>query len=90
MNMDVRYPLLLGQAEDLLFERDICICHETVRVPHREELECYQPVRTSALGPKADLENRVRNVRLKPRADVALLASTRGIMLAFRFRGRLW
>jgi len=29
--MYVRYPLSLRQVEDLLFERDIDICHETVR-----------------------------------------------------------
>ncbi len=30
--MYVRYPLSLRQIEDLLFERGIDICHETVRV----------------------------------------------------------
>ena len=30
--MDVRYPLSLRQVEDLLFERGIDICHETVRL----------------------------------------------------------
>ncbi len=29
--MYIRHPLSLGQVEDLLFERDIDICHETVR-----------------------------------------------------------
>ena len=29
--MYVRYPLSLSQVEDLLFERGIDICHETVR-----------------------------------------------------------
>ena len=29
--MYVRYPLSLRQVEDLLFERGIDICHETVR-----------------------------------------------------------
>ncbi len=29
--MYIRYPLSLGQVEDLLFERGIDICHETVR-----------------------------------------------------------
>ena len=29
--MYIRYPLLLRQVEDLLFERGIDICHETVR-----------------------------------------------------------
>ena len=29
--MYIRYPLSLRQVEDLLFERDIDICHETVR-----------------------------------------------------------
>ena len=28
----VRYPLSLRQIEDLLFERGIDICHETVRL----------------------------------------------------------
>jgi len=27
----IRYPLSLRQVEDLLFKRDIEICHETVR-----------------------------------------------------------
>jgi putative transposase len=30
--MYVRYPLLLRKVEDLLFERGIDICHETVRL----------------------------------------------------------
>ncbi len=30
--MYVRYPLSLRQIEDLLFERGIDICHETVRL----------------------------------------------------------
>ena len=29
--MDIRYPLSLRQVEDILFERGIDICHETVR-----------------------------------------------------------
>ncbi len=29
--MYIRYPLSLRQVEDLLFERNIDICHETVR-----------------------------------------------------------
>jgi putative transposase len=29
--MYIRYPLLLRQVEDLLFERSIDICRETVR-----------------------------------------------------------
>ena len=31
MMMYIRYPLSLRQVEDLLFERGIDICHETVR-----------------------------------------------------------
>ena len=30
--MDIRYPLSLRQFEDVLFERGIDICHETVRL----------------------------------------------------------
>ena len=30
--MYIRYPLSLRQAEDLLFERGIDICHETLRI----------------------------------------------------------
>ena len=30
--MDIRYPLSLRQFEDVLFERGIGICHETVRL----------------------------------------------------------
>ena len=29
--MYIRYPLSLRQVEDLLFERNIDLCHETVR-----------------------------------------------------------
>ena len=29
--MCIRYPLSLRQAEDILFERGIDICHETIR-----------------------------------------------------------
>jgi len=29
--MDIRYPLSLRQVEDILFDRGIDICHETVR-----------------------------------------------------------
>jgi len=32
MMMYIRYPLSLRQVEDLLFERGIDICHETVRL----------------------------------------------------------
>ena len=32
--MYIRYPLSLRQAEDLLFERGIDICHETGRYSH--------------------------------------------------------
>ena len=32
VTMYVRYPLSLRQVEDLLFERGIYICHETVRL----------------------------------------------------------
>ena len=31
--MYVRFPLSLWNVEDLLFERGIDICHETVRMP---------------------------------------------------------
>ena len=30
--MKIRYPLSLRQVEDLLFERGIDICHETLRL----------------------------------------------------------
>lgn len=33
--MYVRFPLSLRNVEDLLFERGIDICHETVRLPNR-------------------------------------------------------
>ncbi len=36
--MYVRYPLSLRQVEDLLFERGIDICHETVRFEEPFEL----------------------------------------------------
>jgi len=31
--MNVRFPLSLRNVEDLLFERGIDLCHETVRLP---------------------------------------------------------
>ena len=33
--MYIRYPLSLRQVEDILFERGIDICHETVRFPFK-------------------------------------------------------
>ena len=41
--MYVRYPLSLRQVEDILFERGIDICHETVRLlvePVRSDVRC--------------------------------------------------
>ena len=32
MMMDIRYPLSLRQAEDVLLERGIDVCRETVRL----------------------------------------------------------
>ena len=37
--MYIRFPLSLRQVEDLLHERGIDICHETVRVP----MACHLP-----------------------------------------------
>ncbi len=39
--MYIRYPLSLRQVEDLLFERNIDICHETVRFPHKGRLHVH-------------------------------------------------
>ena len=36
--MHVRYPLSLRQVEDLLFERGIDICHETVRYAEADDI----------------------------------------------------
>jgi putative transposase len=40
--MYVRYPLSLRQVEDLLFERGIDICHETVRFGGTGSARCSQ------------------------------------------------
>jgi putative transposase len=47
----IRYPLSLHQVEDLLFERGIDICHETVRF------------RWNRFGPMFATEIRKRRVR---------------------------
>lgn len=36
--MYIRYPLPLRQVEDVLFERSIDVCHETVRYWHDSDL----------------------------------------------------
>jgi transposase-like protein len=46
--MYVRYPLSLRQVEDLLFERGIDICHETVRFWWNGSVRCSP--RRSARG----------------------------------------
>ena len=45
--MYVRYPLSLRNVEDLLFERGIDICHETVRLISRD---LYRQRRSAALA----------------------------------------
>ncbi len=37
------YPLSLRQVEDLLFERSIDICHETVRFGGTDLVRCLRP-----------------------------------------------
>ncbi len=47
--MYIRYPLSLRQVEDLLSERGIDICHETVRFlvePVRSDVRCGDPQAT--------------------------------------------
>jgi transposase-like protein len=56
--MYVRYPLSLRNVEDLLFERGIDVCHETVRLwwdrfgpmpsPRQVETSCRQTDSTAA------------------------------------------
>jgi len=58
--MYVRFPLSLRNVEDLLFERGIDICHETVRL-------LVQPVR-------ADLRRRHPPAARQPHARVPSLA----------------
>ncbi len=41
--MYIRYPLSLRQAEDLVFERGIDICHETVRFWWTVSVRCLPP-----------------------------------------------
>ncbi len=41
--MYIRYPLSLRQVEDILFERGIDICHETVRFWATVSVRCLQP-----------------------------------------------
>ena len=47
MMMYVRYPLSLRNVEDLLFERGIDICHETVRLGGTGSARC-SPARSAA------------------------------------------
>jgi len=49
MKMYVRYPLSLRNVEDLLFERGIDICHETVRLCPRSPI-----IRRSCVDCEAD------------------------------------
>ena len=49
--MYIRYPLSLRQDEDILFERGIDICHETIRF----WWNCF--------GPMFDAEIRQRRIR---------------------------
>ena len=46
--MYVKYPLSLRNVEDLLFERGIYICHETVRMWWNRFGRC--PLATSAVS----------------------------------------
>ncbi len=41
--MYVRFPLSLRNVEDLLFERGIDICHETVRTGGTGSVRCLPP-----------------------------------------------
>ncbi len=45
----VRFPLSLRNVEDLLFERGIDICHETVRLWWTASVRC-SPVTSAASG----------------------------------------
>ncbi len=45
--MYIRYPLSLRQVEDLLFERNIDICHETVRFCGTGSVRC-SPLRSGS------------------------------------------
>jgi hypothetical protein len=47
--MYIRYPLSLRQVEDLLFERGLDICHETVREAQLTERSCQLPQGTEFL-----------------------------------------
>ena len=47
--MYVRYPLSLRNVEDLLFERGIDLCHETVRL-WWNRLVRYLPAKLGATG----------------------------------------
>jgi hypothetical protein len=47
--MYIRYPLSLRQVKDLLFERGIDICHETVRF--RPLLRTFSPAHTACSDP---------------------------------------
>jgi len=40
----VRFPLSLRNVEDLLFERGIDVCHETVRVPRQHQWHRFEVV----------------------------------------------
>ncbi|WP_443025591.1 hypothetical protein [Sphingomonas sp. PB4P5] len=48
--LNVRFPLSLGNVEDLLFERGIDICHETVRMGQQPDREQSPAVPTTRGG----------------------------------------
>ena len=54
--MYIRYPLSLRQVEDLLFERGLDICHETVRYwwnrfgPNLNRRDIFKQNRSAALA----------------------------------------
>ncbi len=48
--MYIRYPLSLRQVEDLLFERGIDICHETIRFQEQYcSARIYRPAQFARL-----------------------------------------
>ena len=97
--MYVRYPLSLRNVEDLLFERGIDICHETVRLWHRAEphgAACsarFQMVRTNFREGIQQVRLRLRFVEFHLRTllfvalVLALATSATGVSSLAEYKG---
>ncbi len=61
--MYVRFPLSLRNVEDLLFERGIDICHETVRTGGTGSVPCLQPTSAGSVSPETITTDGLRSYK---------------------------